>query len=1114
MGTRTLIAIGIRAIIVLFLALAFPSLIQQIQFVQLAQADDSGPSPVCTPATPMRIGCVKAPYTPAALTNAAGDGYQMQCPVTADQNVTTITIGTACTDNNGASVTLALSSSNVGEEIDVGGVGASRTLGNTPSPKALLAHIQSVTPGSGTYAVGIDTPTLNASSGTQWVSGGADDATAINAALALPTSTFPSGATLTIDRIYAAAAQLNLVQAIHPIVFTGNGALLKLNTFIPLGGGTAAFVSQANLSATTSGTCEFDNLTIFGDPTQSAGGNMYNDNCQHQRNLTASLVLHYGDYDGHGRCMLPGSPDFLGYNVNCLDPAKVGGVGGIRIPQGSGAIIGCHIDSGDDAIQFVNGVNDGQDIERWTVYGCSGTSYYGRGLIAALGNLSCSTGVVCMHTHTWDVGCFGCNMATGSAFPLKMANTNSDGADNPARPPLDNFFCIGCTLSSPAGQQGNVPGSIMLIAANNITRLGKASFIDTHIRNPMKSAVFTSGPVGAIGPVYIDKLDSERPQESVFTIPASPAKPNDTSLTLSSAGLAALVATNDFMSVECDPAPGQVSKIFYFRVASVSGAVINIQTQTIPQACPVTPATYGNKVRLYNKIPMVTLGPATTGTFGAAIYMGLAGAEATSSLNFLTGDSVILQQDSGTPLNSTVHCVAAKQVDSGCDNLPWGWIELSNQSTGASTGSALVDTTQQSQASWLVLNGVVGGSVTNSSGYSNSVNGIDLGNDGTIATASYDIKMDNDTVYDIGSAATSGQNQYAINKNRCKNCPDTDIKAFSTVPSPTAASLLNTARAVFQNAAVATETATLGRISTTASGAAAAAQNIITLTSSIGVIVGDIIVDKTTNGVIPNNTTVSALGPGSNQVTISANLTGGGVLNTDVIYTGVLLGNSGQKIVVPMLNSTNLPLRGHVVVTIGTEDIDLTCGNQPVGSCEVTARALLGTSLQSHIPGDTVSYFEPKTTDSPSEHFDYSGLGIRDVTGSATPWTPATDPWVYVPGWGNGVTHSVGNTPNQFCFQAAATSLPITDRCQDEIFVSNAGGPFTVATLALPSPLPRDPFYFNLLNESTSTQTIQHGATILNAGSADLAMTNHSIVPYRYSTSLKSIIQAAGASIQ
>lgn len=110
------------------------------------------------------------------------------------------------------------------------------------------------------------------------------------------------------------------------------------------------------------------------------------------------------------------------------------GDGGIRVAGGSGGIaIRCHVESGDDALQFVP-VGDGsttnptlysRSIRDWRFVDCSGSSTEARFMNATLQNRDDDA---VMNASIIDVSFEGCHGKGGSSYAARVMNENSTGS--------------------------------------------------------------------------------------------------------------------------------------------------------------------------------------------------------------------------------------------------------------------------------------------------------------------------------------------------------------------------------------------------------------------------------------------------------------------------------------------------------------------------------------------------------------------------------------------------------------------------------------------------------------------------------------------------------------
>ena len=117
------------------------------------------------------------------------------------------------------------------------------------------------------------------------------------------------------------------------------------------------------------------------------------------------------------------------YTVKTINPGHTVGTGGFRVTGGrNGRAFGLHIESGDDALQFVpvapgNGAWANEDIEDWYYLGCTGISYNARGMVALLGDGGAAGG---MSDNIRDVGWTDCTVFGGNRI-LVIANDDSSG---------------------------------------------------------------------------------------------------------------------------------------------------------------------------------------------------------------------------------------------------------------------------------------------------------------------------------------------------------------------------------------------------------------------------------------------------------------------------------------------------------------------------------------------------------------------------------------------------------------------------------------------------------------------------------------------------------------
>lgn len=225
-----------------------------------------------------------------------------------------------------------------------------------------------------------------------------------------------------------------------------------------------------------------DDVWIYGEGGMGAAGA----NTGRMISMTGNRMTFAGfTIDGYNETGLAVIGDQIRCHDLCLLNPSVGtGVGGIRFAGGDRFLAtACHVDSGDDALQFVpTGDSTGIDITNSSYVGCTGSSNSGKFMAVGL-NSQAASGVLDMTASVTGCSFVDCH-GSANAAATRIQNINSSGVIRDLTYTDCMVDLAGMTLANVGININNVAGTG---GVNGIT------FRNVQIDNPLGRAAQFSG---------------------------------------------------------------------------------------------------------------------------------------------------------------------------------------------------------------------------------------------------------------------------------------------------------------------------------------------------------------------------------------------------------------------------------------------------------------------------------------------------------------------------------------------------------------------------------------------------------------------------------------------
>jgi len=188
------------------------------------------------------------------------------------------------------------------------------------------------------------------------------------------------------------------------------------------------------------------------------------------------------------------------HHLTLLNPGATTGAGGIRFNGGDRFVAtACHVDSGDDALQFVPvGAANGVDITNSAYIGCTGSSSAAKFMAVVLSALT-TPGNIVMSASIKNVSFIGCHGSGQTA--MKIQNENSSGV-------VRGVSVIDCSvdMGAAAADQFN---HLYINSEAGTGGMSKLAFRGWTILNPRSRSLIFSG-LGTTSDVLFEDLHLSR----------------------------------------------------------------------------------------------------------------------------------------------------------------------------------------------------------------------------------------------------------------------------------------------------------------------------------------------------------------------------------------------------------------------------------------------------------------------------------------------------------------------------------------------------------------------------------------------------------------------------
>jgi Pectate lyase superfamily protein len=190
-----------------------------------------------------------------------------------------------------------------------------------------------------------------------------------------------------------------------------------------------------------------------------------------------------------GQAIMYGGDRGRAERVRIRNSAADTGTGGIRVFAGNDFRgIGCHVESGDDCLQFVpigdpTGLFYGMDIARGSYVGCTGVSSVSRFMVALLEH---TKGEEVMNASIRDCSFVECRGA-GANRGIVVKNTHSTGV-------IERVSFTDCTVDMAAAEDASTQEIRIQTDPATTGAIRDVTFTRTNITNPVNSPLRVGGP--------------------------------------------------------------------------------------------------------------------------------------------------------------------------------------------------------------------------------------------------------------------------------------------------------------------------------------------------------------------------------------------------------------------------------------------------------------------------------------------------------------------------------------------------------------------------------------------------------------------------------------------
>jgi hypothetical protein len=306
-----------------------------------------------------------------------------------------------------------------------------------------------------------------------------------------------------IDAVNASGGGTVVVKAGHTLKL-GSPLYARSNVRLYLEAGSRLLRGYAGAPAmirneTLSPAGKISNFSIagpgkIGAPNTTDGGQilwLYGDDLL----LSEFNIDTYGGGTGSQACLIGGDRNLM-FGVKVTGSADEAGTGGIRMYGGKHfRAIGCHVESGDDALQFVPlvaGDLGNLDIEDSAYVGCTGGSTEARFMVAINStNPVGAGGMTCSIKNVSWIGCHGYGQKRG----VVIANTDSTGS-------IENLGFVDCSVDMLGGEA--IDSEVRIERTTTSGPVRNIRFEGFRVINPNASCVSTVAD--ATAGIYVEDV--------------------------------------------------------------------------------------------------------------------------------------------------------------------------------------------------------------------------------------------------------------------------------------------------------------------------------------------------------------------------------------------------------------------------------------------------------------------------------------------------------------------------------------------------------------------------------------------------------------------------------